>query len=309
MANAFTDFMKQDMAGYVEKAVIEVIDLRKREDIKEENGVGVKAKQTSMGGENFSYDMDTVTGAALSKGESLVAKSVDQLGLGGNRPENPLEKALNLTAENKKYFTVQFNPGTLSLSGHGGGLVQKIKYNTVKRPDDVKGDEDKKPPVSSEGVATFEKGDTYINLSVQLMFDACDPQDAFMGDKLNIAPSAAVTDVAKGISYGLGKKKTSVQKEVEGFIGALRNRYTRNVTFYWSDFNYSGRLKSVNANYVMFNPNGEPVRATVDLVITCADDVTDPLSLNDWRTKYANAFTKSESYVRNSQKVGNILNI
>ena len=309
MPNAFTNFMKQDMAGYVEKAVIEVIDLRKRDEIKEQGGVTVKASQAKIGDESASYDMDTVTGAALSKGGSLASKSVNEMGLGGDRPENPLEKVLNLSAENKKYFTVQFNPGTLSLTGHGGGLVQKIKYNTVKRPDDNQDDQNGKPAVSSEGVTTFEKGDTYINLSVQLMFDACDPQDSFMGDKLNIAPSAAVTDVAKGISYGLGKKKTSVQKEVEGFIGALRNRFTRNVTFYWSDFNYSGRLKSVNANYVMFNPNGEPVRATVDLVITCADDVTDPLSLNDWRTKYANAFTKSESYVRNAQKVGNILNI
>lgn len=305
-----TDFLKQNVTGNVEKAVILVIDLRKKEDIKQDTGVQVRTGIN--GGEQINYDIDTQTGAYLNTQSVISALAVDQLGLGGKKPENPLEKLLELNSSNKKYFTVQFNPTSLSLTGHGGGLVQKIKYNTINK---TTGDDEKKQSnpaqhrVNNEGMTTFERGDTYINLSVQLLFDSCDPQDSFMKDKLNLGPSSVVSGVGKAATSLMGKKKTSIQKEVEGFIGALRNRYTRNVTFFWSDFNYSGRLKSVNANYTMFNPNGEPVRATVDLVITCADDVADPMSLNEWRTKYANAFTKSESFKRNSQLVGNLLNI
>ena len=109
----------------------------------------------------------------------------------------------------------------------------------------------------------------------------------------------------------MGQKKTSIQTEVEGFIAALRNSRTRLMTFNWGNFCYTGVLRSVGANYTMFNPNGEPVRATVDLSMVCADDEQWPNSLSVWQQRYINAFRKSgsESFVKTEQKAGSLVNL
>ena len=101
---------------------------------------------------------------------------------------------------------------------------------------------------------------------------------------------------------------------MEGFIGAIRNEYTRIITFHWGEMNYSGVLRSVRAVYTMFNITGDPVRATVDLSITCADSEIMPRSLYMWKDLYIKAYSDEardggKSYVKASQKVGGLLNI
>lgn len=60
---------------------------------------------------------------------------------------------------------------------------------------------------------------------------------------------------------------SSVQPEVERFIAIVRNPFVRQVAFYWGTMCYRGVVKSVNAEYVLFNQNGIPMRATVDFSI------------------------------------------
>lgn len=60
---------------------------------------------------------------------------------------------------------------------------------------------------------------------------------------------------------------SSVQPEVERFLAIVRNPYVRQVAFYWGTMCYRGVVKSVNAEYVLFNRNGVPMRATVDFNI------------------------------------------
>ena len=60
---------------------------------------------------------------------------------------------------------------------------------------------------------------------------------------------------------------SSVQTEVERFIAIVRNPYVRQVAFYWGTMCYRGVVKSVNAEYVLFNQKGIPMRATVDFSI------------------------------------------
>lgn len=59
----------------------------------------------------------------------------------------------------------------------------------------------------------------------------------------------------------------SVQPDVERFIAIVRNPYVRQVAFYWGTMCYKGVVKSVDAEYVLFNQEGTPMRATVDFTI------------------------------------------
>lgn len=60
---------------------------------------------------------------------------------------------------------------------------------------------------------------------------------------------------------------SSVQTEVESFLSIVKNAYVRQVAFYWGTMCYRGVVKSVNAEYVLFNQEGIPMRATVDFSI------------------------------------------
>lgn len=60
---------------------------------------------------------------------------------------------------------------------------------------------------------------------------------------------------------------SSVQPEVERFIAIVKNPYVRQVAFYWGTMCYRGVVKSVNAEYVLFDREGTPMRATVDFCI------------------------------------------
>ncbi|MCR5775358.1 MAG: hypothetical protein K6G42_09770 [Lachnospiraceae bacterium] len=267
--------------GSVEKAIIEVIDLSGRETEKAE-AVAVVGKTMGKRPANSFVD------------KSLLGDEMKSLKLLGDGQY--LEDKVNVASNKRKYFTVQFNPSTLQISGHGGGLQQEMDY----------GGDPKEGPHRS---ASYVRGGTYISMSVSLLFDSCDPQNAFLEDKLIPNVSSVGAGVAKAITSAMGKKTVSIQKQVEGFISALRNQYTRIVTFHWGELNYSGILQNIGANYTMFNINGEPIRATVDISIVSADDERWKNSLTTWQTKYIKSFTKSESFVKASQKVGGLLNL
>lgn len=59
----------------------------------------------------------------------------------------------------------------------------------------------------------------------------------------------------------------SVQPEVERFIAIVRNPYVRQVAFHWGTMCYRGVVKDMNAEYVLFDQEGTPMRATVDFTI------------------------------------------
>lgn len=270
--------------GNIEKAMIEVIDLRGR-DVTRLAAVNIVGAD-KIGGFGSAVDV----GSYINKGilndyiGSMLGMTTGNLELD--------DSYLKSLTKHKKVFTVQFNPSSLRLSGHSGGYVSKLDY-------DAEDDEASLAPV-----------DTTISLSVELLFDSMDPQDAFMGDKSNIAP----TNLAKGAANAAlslsGKKKATVQRQVEGFIGAIRNENTRLITFHWGEMSYSGVLRNVGVEYTMFNVTGEPVRAIVSLGIMCVDASIWPNSAAAWQEQYKSAFANgSESFAKTSQKIGNLLNL
>jgi hypothetical protein len=144
-----------------------------------------------------------------------------------------------------------------------------------------------------------------LELSVNLWFDKMSPMSSFMLEK-NLLPASAsaIGNIAGAIK---GKGEESVQKEVEGFIAALRNIWTRNVTLHWADFSFSGVLNSIFAEYTMFSTSGRPVRAKAAIRIR---QHANAQSVQAWRDDFEAAFGNDQSsLVRPEQNVSNLLNV
>ena len=196
-------------------------------------------------------------------------------------------------ASKKVSYTVKFNPSSLRFSGHNGGRYSTMDYMS-----------------QDDNELHYAGVDANISMSVELLFDSMDVKDAFMSDKLDFSPTGFLTGAVDAGLTATGKnKRKTIQREVEGFIAALRNDNTRLITFNWGKMCYSGVLRRVSTEYTMFNVTGEPVRAMVGLSIMCADAKQWRNSLAVWQERDKAAFDGgNESFVKNSQKVGNLLN-
>ena len=78
----------------------------------------------------------------------------------------------------------------------------------------------------------------------------------------------------------------SVQPEVEALTALVRSGDKRLTRFIWGDMAYEGVLNSVNAEYVMFNCNGEPCRAFVSLNMVLYDADVAGSNTNIWQQEY-----------------------
>ncbi len=312
------DYIGNNVLGINEKAVIEVVDLREREVTEEEAVTVVPGNKADVMGKpkvNKTTKQTELTKKTGFVDEATLADVLDPLDPTKlNKENNPIENHMkvDLSGIKTKYFTVHFNPNTLRMTGHSGGLVKKTVFNKDANKE------------TDPGTIMYGSGKTYIDFSVSLLFDKVDNQDAFLEDKFAMSPTSMGKGVAKAVKNGIGrnvghgdddpeKKKAegyTVQPEVEGLIAALRDERTRLVTFHWGDFYCTGVLRNVNAVYTMFSINGRPIRATVDLTITCADSDVFARNILGWNEMYKKSFNKgSESFVQFQQKVKSLLNL
>lgn len=278
MNNGFMD-MVGTLTGNIEKAVIAIQD---RRDVQPKEKGAVEAGQQAANG---------LAGATNSLSE--LNKIIDL------KETSSLSTALTasngLMAKPARIFTVQFNPSELQFSGYGGGFAQKVNFVKNK-----KADED----------VTFGNMQSRITMTVKLIFDQVDPQDAFMSDKFTLSYTSVTKGAVKGVKKLLGKKTNSVQTQVEGFIGALRNESTREITFAWGKMCYTGILNRISSQYTMFSVTGEPIRAVVTLTMVCADETIEGNTMGNWDAQYKKAFGSGESFSLTgaAQKVGNLFN-
>ncbi len=292
---SLSDVVSQSVSqrsGNIEKAVIEIIDLRGRQDVTVDPAVEVQGG--GMAGRRSSIpSMPLLKASETFAGASAVTDTLAYVGerAGLNVRSGPVDPLLKAQGATRKLFYVQFNPSELSLSGHGGGLVSKTDFSN-------KGSN-----------ISLGRAEIRITMNVKLIFDKTDSQDAFMGDKFNISETSIVTGGIKAVRSATGKKDNSVQAEVEGFMAALRSAYTRRITFHWGTMNYTGILNRVSAEYTMFNVLGLPIRAYVDLSLVCADETVSPGSMGTWQQYYNQLARKGDqSYVKAAQEAGNWFN-
>lgn len=189
-----------------------------------------------------------------------------------------------------RIMRVKFNPSKLTVNASAIPLSKKNAENAESR--------------------TISAEQANLNLTTVLFFDDMDTYDSFMWDKYvtGLGTLEGLASVGKAAMSQAGQRKAhSVQPEVESLLAALRNPYTRLITFCWNDFVFTGMLNTVQSRYTMFSSSGRPVRAQVLLRIQ--HEMRSSM-LGSWYASFEKAFGGGAAdLVRAGQKVGNLLNL
>ena len=269
------------LAGFNQKAIIEIADFS---DLKlvEKNA----QKPSSGAGFGGLANLDLDIGFNLD----AVKKFASAIGLGG-------DDTFELYGNVKKFrMECQFNPNELNISGYGGEEIPTQKFAIIDEKEKKGHPEgegkDKKGP---RGGSTMAAASTRIDMNFRIAFDKSNPQDAFFSDKFTLSQTNIAKGLIKGGLKAAGKSSNSVQPEVEALTAIVRNEKKRLVRFAWGDMSYEGVLNSVNAEYVMFNINGEPCRAFVSLGMVLYDAEVAGANTDIWQDEYMADFYKLKS--------------
>ncbi|MCR5403082.1 MAG: hypothetical protein K6E91_04585 [Butyrivibrio sp.] len=273
----------KSLLGVTEKAVLTIADFS---EIKIKEGPAPKPSAGSGGGlGNFadaadigSFDTNLAMGFAA-----------------GVRGFSEETKAFEFTGNAKKYkFKVQFNPNELYINGYGGEELPTQNYTGAMRDPDT-GMLIHPSHHRLRGGNHMAPADTRIEMSFTIIFDKVDPQDAFYSDKFALNAVSIGKGVAKGVMTAMGKKNNSVQPEVEALTAVVRDKNKRLACLTWGDMSYQGIINSVNAEYQMFNVNGEPVRATVAINMVLFDETDMGPNVDIWQREYTRDFGSLKS--------------
>lgn len=186
---------------------------------------------------------------------------------------------------------VQYNPTSLSIQAN----AEAIPFTYLQQNID-------------SGIPNQSPRPPMVVLSVDLIFDAMNPKDAFMAEKFSLSTGGIVSSVAGGIQTAKNGGYT-VQPQTDGLIAALMKPSTRVVTFRWADMAFTGQLIEVQAEYTMFSVSGKPVRSKVRMNI--AQQVESDADIQYWNKVLDTMFNGSgEAGGKDmGQKLGNLLNL
>ncbi|MCL2633104.1 MAG: hypothetical protein FWD34_01170 [Oscillospiraceae bacterium] len=172
--------------------------------------------------------------------------------------------------KNYHVMTVQFNPSTVRFEASTGTVRAKDLEDSF-----------------DNAIINQQERKASVVMSVDLIFDAVSNKDAFHGDKFRLSPTdiaGSVGTIAKNLGGGY-----SVQKQTNGFIGAMMHESTRVITFVWAKMLFTGALKQVQAKYTMFSPSGRPIRSTVTMQLQQMIDIKD---VSYWDNAFSDFFGK-----------------
>lgn len=273
------------LLGVTEKAILEIADFSGKKP-EYTDAAKVSAGAGSLGGLG-SFSKDVVKQAMSAAGIAGADQGFEDFG-----------------KIHRYRYNVLFNPAELTITGYGGEEVATQDFRKVpeKKPGEGQGaanpqqgagggqgQRPKLPPPSSRMAAA----NTRIDFNVRLIIDRTDNQDAFYADKFTLSQTSIAKGVAKAIKAGVNSKKekhNTVQEDVEALSAIARDKNKRLARFVWGDMIYEGMINSINAEYAMFNVNGEPCRAyvTIGMVLYDKDDL--PSSMNLWQKRYKKSF-------------------
>lgn len=184
-------------------------------------------------------------------------------------------------------YMVQFNPSTIHIHAVGGGMFAVTNYG------------------GNHPGANFQGLNARIDVSMKLILDAVNNKEAFGQDKLIPEPVEVVKGIAAGVATASGKNY-SVLQQVEGFHAAMRVTDYTNVKFIWGKSVLEGGLTRVNSRYTMFSPTGNPIRAELDITITCLGE-----AVKKWQEAYEKEFADKQYMTTQkvSQTVSSLVNL
>lgn len=185
---------------------------------------------------------------------------------------------------------VQYNPTSLSIQAN----AEAIPFTYLQQNID-------------SGIPNQSPRPPMVVLSVDLIFDAMNPKDAFMAEKISLSTGGIVSSVA-GVAQA-AKGGYTVQPQTDGLIAALMRPETRVVTFRWADMAFTGQLIEVQAEYTMFSVSGKPIRSKVRMNI--AQQVESDADIQYWDKVLDTTFSgNGEAGGKDmGQKLGNLLNL
>ncbi len=221
---------------------------------------------------------------------SKVAASTEAALLGAASGMSATSAALGGSAGKVCVMQVQYNPSSLNIQAN----AEAIPFTYLqKNADSNVPSQNSRPPM--------------VVLSVELVFDAMNPKDAFMAEKFSLSTGGAVSSAA-GIAKA-AKGGYTVQPQTDGLIAALMRPQTRVVTFRWADMAFTGQIIEAQAQYSMFSVSGRPVRSIVRLNI--AQQVESDADVQYW-DKALDKGIESGQLERGKdvgQELGNLLNL
>lgn len=199
--------------------------------------------------------------------------------------------AMQSAGMNTSVMKVQYNPTSLSIQAN----AEAIPFTYLQQNID-------------SGIPNQSPRPPMVVLSVDLIFDAMNPKDAFMAEKFSLSTGGIVSSVAGAIQTATGGGYT-VQPQTDGLIAALMRPSTRVVTFRWADMAFTGQLIEVQAEYTMFSVSGKPVRSKVRMNI--AQQVESDADIQYWNKVLDTTFNGSVEAGGKGidQTLGNLLNL
>lgn len=199
-----------------------------------------------------------------------------------------LADALDNAGLDARSLEVQFNPASLDISAYGGGRTVITNYSNEDG--------------NMKGATSFGSLSVSIQVSFTLIFDETFLSDAFASDKFQLTASNLIGGVASLISTAVTGKTYTVRPFVEGFLAAMRDPDHRTVIFQWGRLRYVGMMNQLSARYTMFNPNGEPIRAEVDVTMFSESLPSEQYKAS--RDKARNLVVKMESSQNDNDYLG-----
>jgi hypothetical protein len=218
---------------------------------------------------------------ALMLKSASASTSAKELGQALNGPQSALTSHV---------MQVQYNPASLSIQAN----AEAVPFTYLQQNID-------------SGIPNQSPRPPMVVLSVELIFDAVNPADAFMLDKLRLSAGSVVSDISGAIQAKQGGY--TVQPHTNGLVAALMRPSTRVVTFRWADMAFTGQLIEVQAVYTMFSVSGKPVRSHVRMNI--AQQVESSSDLKYWDGVLDRAFSNNNTITTKdaSSNWGNIFNL
>ena len=221
---------------------------------------------------------------------SQVAAATENALLGAAAGMAATSAAMQGAGMNTSVMKVQYNPTSLSIQAN----AEAIPFTYLQQNID-------------SGVPNQSPRPPMVVLSVDLIFDAMNPKDAFMAEKFSLSTGGIVSSVAGAAQAAKGGY--TVQPQTDGLIAALMRPSTRVVTFRWADMAFTGQLIEAQAEYTMFSVSGKPVRSKVRMNI--AQQVESDADIQYWDKVLDTTFSgNGEAGGKDmGQKLGNLLNL
>jgi hypothetical protein len=241
---------------------------------------------TNMPIKNANSTLGSVAAAAsAAKGAAAAASALQNAAAGLASAVSRFSNDIMATATAQGYIPmqVQYNPSSIQMSTMKGDI---LNHST-----------------GAGGENSFQQWKVPLRttLAVELYLDDMNLVDAFNYE----TSMTGLSETAKQLVTSASGSSYSVRPIVEALVGAVGKAESRQAVFVWNQMAFEGELVGVEAEYLMFNRLGEPIRAKVGIQIYQKDK----LASDYWDDAYEALFQSSSSLTGTGNVVSNLVNL